>query len=227
MLGGMLTPTARCARRPWVGATAFHFSLRGGTRAPTLAQGLPPPDGSTEPPVAPTHGRRNVPANGPLRSPTMGRRYRFSFFITWRAARADADSGTLSPRRVNGATGSADPWSAECFRQRPATLADHGSALPLFFFHYVAGRARTVRAGREGLVGALSAMDGAKRGPHGCSPCRPPPTPPARPTPRTPLSATHHEGLRRSLPTNSQQKTRPKPGFSRAIKRRIDYSPAA
>ncbi|ROQ45817.1 hypothetical protein EDF77_0705 [Stenotrophomonas maltophilia] len=34
-----------------------------------------------EPSVAPTHGRRTVPANGPLRSPTMGRRYRFSFFL--------------------------------------------------------------------------------------------------------------------------------------------------
>ena len=31
--------------------------------------------------VAPSRARRNVPANGPLRSPTMGRRYRFSLFL--------------------------------------------------------------------------------------------------------------------------------------------------
>ena len=30
--------------------------------------------------VAPSRARRNVSANGPLRSPTMGRRYRFSLF---------------------------------------------------------------------------------------------------------------------------------------------------
>ena len=48
---------------------------------PPLTQGLPTPDGSTGPAVAPTHGRRRVPAKSPLRSPTMGRRYRFPFFI--------------------------------------------------------------------------------------------------------------------------------------------------
>ena len=100
---------------------------------------------------------------------------------------AAPDSGAPSTRRATGTSGSADPWSAGCSRQRSASLADHGSVLPILFFLYVAGRAQTVRAGREGLVGALSAMDGAKRGPHGCGFCRPPPTPPARPGP-TPVS---------------------------------------
>jgi len=190
----MSPPRARCARRPWVGATAFLFyyaagghgtcqgagrwgwagalsAMDGGStsshsrcrshallrkpRAPShqhphpaasrppLTQGLPPPDGSTRSAVAPTHVRLNVSANGPLRSPTMGRRYRFSLF------------------------------------------------------YYAAGGHGTCQgAGRWGCAGALSAMDGAKRGPHGCGCCRPPRSPTARPPPRNPLfAAAHREGV--------------------------------
>ena len=93
---------------------------------------------------------------------------------------AAPDSGAPSTRRFNEICGSADPWSAECSRQPPAALADHGSALPM-----PAGPMATMdlsKVGRGGLAGALSAMDGAKRGPHGGGSCRPPPTHPGPPT---------------------------------------------
>jgi len=177
--------------------------------------------------VAPTHGRRNVSANGPLRSPTMGRRYRFSLIYyaagghwgwAWALSAMDGgvhviafalplprfasqtvgpvssaprprrfaaapDSWAPSTRRVNDACGSADPWSAECSRQRPAALADHGSALPLFSYLLRGWRPRNLSGGRAvGRGGGVEC--------HGWHETRPAwmrllpsPVPPLRPAP--------------------------------------------
>ncbi len=76
---------------------------------------------------------------------------------------AAPDSGAPSTRRVNGACGSAEPCSAECFRQRPAALADHGSALPLFSFLLRGGRPRNLSGGRAGALSAMDAANEARR----------------------------------------------------------------
>ena len=96
--------------------------------------------------VAPRRARRKLPANGPLRSPTMGRRYRYgaSRILPWwrravlggrfpptaRCARRPW-IGATDTRPRGFCSGSAEPCPADAFRQRPAALADHGSALPI------------------------------------------------------------------------------------------------
>ena len=91
---------------------------------------------------------------------------------------AAPDSGAPSTR-WDTVIGSAEPCSAECFRERPAALADHGSALPLFLlFSTWRAAPESVRAkGGWGWTGALSAMDGAKRGPQDAASAVPRPTP--------------------------------------------------
>ena len=119
--------------------------------------------------------------------------------------------GALHPRRptpphlrqVHGGLGSADPWSAECFRQRPAALADHGSALPLFFFSYAGGGHRNLSGGRAvGLGGGVERHGWRETRPAGCGFCRPPHSPTARPKPRLLLKATR-EGVQPVRPSLS------------------------
>src|SRR6188768_3393126 len=117
----MSPPTARCARRPWVGATAFLFLLRG-WRPRNLPEGRAVGRGGG----VERHGWRvHVIAFAlPLprfASQTVGP---VSPAPTPRRFAAAPDSGAPYTRRII-AICSADPWSAECSRQRPAALADH------------------------------------------------------------------------------------------------------
>ena len=89
-------------------------------------------------------GLRPAPAEGP--------RHRLRADAPRRFAAAPG-SGAPSTR-PGILIGSADPWSADCFRQRPAALADHGPALPLFSFFIRGGRPRNL-SGRRAVLGGM------------------------------------------------------------------------
>ena len=129
---------------------------------------------------------------------------------------AAPDSGAPSTRRVNGACGSAEPCSAECFRQRPAALAEHGSALPM-----PAGPMATMdlsKVGRCGWAGALSAMDAAKRGRQDAALAGPRTAPPPGPSSAAALQPTAR-GSARSL-TSRPPTPPPCPARTPATRRR-------
>jgi len=165
----MFPPTARCARRPWVGATDARRSR--GHRGP-VESGAGWVRGGVE-----RHGWRETrpawmrplpsPANPPRPTHPAMRLLPWLWLWFWLQSR---EPGRSPGHQHN---------FGRCSRQRPAALADHGSALPM-----PAGPVATVdlsKVGRGEIAGALSAMDGAKRGPHGCGCYRPPRTHPVPP----------------------------------------------
>ena len=133
--------------------------------------------------VAPTHGRRNVPGNGPLRSPTMGMPVVLT--ATLRAVASDVGSGSCRclrryqgavPFRVEGA-----PESGAAAKRRGVGAGETGPAV------CIAKRG----SGSANAMTCTRAMDGAKRGTQDAVLAVPRPSPPpgTKPVAMSKLSA--------------------------------------
>ena len=139
---------------------------------------------------------------------------------TPRRCAAAPDSVAPSTRRFNEIYGSADPWSAECFRQRPAALADHGSALPRFLLAWRGARGLSGPGG--GVGGGVERQGWRETRPAGAASVVPHQPLPPGPNHRT---RTWRPTTRRSA-VHPQARASDRPLQDQTLKRKCSTSPS-